>query len=89
MPEPALPLAVTMGDPAGIGPDITLASWQARRQHALPPFAVYGDEKALEHRARALGLNIPITSIASIRDASRVFADALPVLRPATAVGGT
>ncbi len=89
MPDPALPLAVTMGDPAGIGPDITLASWQARRQHALPPFAVYGDEKALEHRARALGLNIPITSIASIRDASRVFADALPVRRPATAVGGT
>jgi 4-hydroxythreonine-4-phosphate dehydrogenase len=80
-PDLALPLAVTLGDPAGIGPDIILASWQGRRQHALPPFAVYGaDDKILEHRARALGLNIPIASIVSIRDACRVFADALPVV---------
>ena len=82
VPNPALPLAVTMGDPAGIGPDITLASWQGRRQHGLPPFAVYGaDEKVLEQRARMLGLAIPIAPIASIRDAHRIFADALPVVR--------
>src|SRR5688572_13625707 len=82
VPNPALPLAVTMGDPAGIGPDVTLASWQGRRQLGLPPFAVYGaDEKVLEQRARMLGLVIPIAPIASIRDAHRIFADAIPIVR--------
>lgn len=75
----ALPLAVTLGDPAGIGPDITLASWHARRQHGLPAFAVYGDAQALKDRARALGLDIPITAIASLHETSGVFPDALPV----------
>ena len=40
-PAPAMaehpPLAVTMGDPAGIGPDITLLSWLDRTSLALPP----------------------------------------------------
>jgi 4-hydroxythreonine-4-phosphate dehydrogenase len=82
VPNPALPLAVTIGDPAGIGPDVTLSSWQGRRQHGLPPFAVYGaDEKILEQRARMLGLAIPIAPIASIRDAHRIFADAIPIVR--------
>jgi len=89
VPDPALPLAVTMGDPAGIGSDITLASWQERRQHGLPPFAVYGaDERALDQRARMLGLAIPIASIASIRDAHKLFADALPIVRRSQAPSG-
>ena len=37
------PLAVTMGDPAGIGPDITLLSWLDRTSLALPPFVLLGD----------------------------------------------
>jgi len=31
------PLALTLGEPAGIGPDITLAAWLGRGKHALPP----------------------------------------------------
>jgi 4-hydroxythreonine-4-phosphate dehydrogenase len=32
------PLALTMGEPAGIGPDITLAAWLRRSELGLPPF---------------------------------------------------
>lgn len=70
-----------MGDPDGIGPDITLVSWHARKRYALPAFAVYGDADVLRDRARKLGLDVPLAPIASLRDASRVFADALPVYR--------
>lgn len=69
-----------MGDPAGIGLDVALASWYARQRHQLPVFAVVGDAEALKRRARALGLDVPIVSIASLRDACRFFPDALPVL---------
>jgi 4-hydroxythreonine-4-phosphate dehydrogenase len=32
------PLALTLGEPAGIGPDIALAVWQRRHELKLPPF---------------------------------------------------
>src|SRR5262245_45473394 len=75
----ALPLAVTMGDPAGIGPDVILASWLARKQHALRPFVVYGDAEIMRQRAMSLGLDAAIASLGSLGDACGVFADALPV----------
>ena len=37
------PLAVTLGEPAGIGLDITLYAWQQRRERALPPFYLIAD----------------------------------------------
>ncbi|MEL7303206.1 MAG: 4-hydroxythreonine-4-phosphate dehydrogenase, partial [Pseudomonadota bacterium] len=45
------PLALTLGDPAGIGPDITLAAWRGRDEHKLDPFVVVGDADALRARA--------------------------------------
>ena len=58
---PALPLAVTMGDPAGIGPDITLAAWLQRRRRALCRLlSLYGDRDALASRARVLHLDVPL-----------------------------
>ena len=74
------PLAVTMGDPAGIGPDITLASWHARRQHGLAPFAIYGDAAVLQQRAKALGLDVPLAHITDVGEAAAAFASALPVI---------
>lgn len=94
-PDPTgLPLAVTMGDPAGIGPDITLAAWLARQpalglpdpRHdapdapSLPPFAVYADPDVLRNRAALLGLDVPIAAVTDLGDVTRLFRDALPVV---------
>jgi 4-hydroxythreonine-4-phosphate dehydrogenase len=80
-PEPihSVPIAVSMGDPAGIGLDITLMSWRERSLRALPTFVLYGDPGALADRARALGLAVPIAVIADLGEAAPAFADALPV----------
>ena len=79
-PEQQPPVAVTIGDPAGIGPDITLAAWSERARLALPPFALFGDPAVIEARARRLGLSVPIAPIAALRDAPTAFAKALPVV---------
>ena len=47
------PLALTLGEPAGIGPDITLAAWLKRADLALPPFYLLADPDFLARRARA------------------------------------
>jgi 4-hydroxythreonine-4-phosphate dehydrogenase len=78
------PIAVTLGDPAGIGPDVTLLSWRDREANGLLPFAVYGTADVLSERARALGLKIPIAPIRHIEEAAHCFPDAVPVLQPAT-----
>lgn len=80
LPAGTLPLAVTLGDPAGIGPDITLVSWHLRERNSLPPFAVLGQMQVLSDRAGALGLSVPIAPVASVREARDVFARALPVV---------
>ena len=79
-PASVLALAVTMGDPAGIGPDIAVASWCLRSELRLPPFVIYGDARVLEQRASTLGLNVPVAEIANVSDAARAFDTALPVL---------
>ncbi len=73
------PLALTQGDPAGIGPDITLAAWAARQTLDLAPFLFVGDPAVLRSRAALLGLDIPVRE-ASPETALSVFRDALPVL---------
>lgn len=74
------PLALTLGDPAGIGPDVTLLAFAARDSQAVPPFVFLGDSSVLETRARTLGLSIPVASVETPAEAVRVFPDALPVL---------
>ncbi|WP_425283381.1 4-hydroxythreonine-4-phosphate dehydrogenase PdxA [Methyloceanibacter marginalis] len=76
----AKPLALTLGDPAGIGPDVTLLAFAARNREAIPPFVLIGDETVLAERAETLGLSIPIAKIAAPADAAQIFPDALPVL---------
>ncbi|MGK6312763.1 4-hydroxythreonine-4-phosphate dehydrogenase PdxA [Neorhizobium sp. DT-125] len=73
------PLALTQGDPAGIGPDITIAAWAARDRYALPPFLFLGDPAVLKSRAALIGIDVPIRE-AEAENAVSVFADALPVL---------
>ena len=49
------PLALTLGEPAGIGPDITFAAWQQRAKLALPPFYLLADPDFIVQRAAASG----------------------------------
>lgn len=74
------PLALTLGDPAGIGPDIGLLAWKARAHETLPPFVLIGDEAVLANRAEALGLSVPIVTVDEVGQATELFTDALPVL---------
>ena len=75
----SLPLALTLGEPAGIGPDITLAVWQKRAELALPPFYLLADPDFLARRARHLGLDIPLR-VVEPDAAAKTFASALPVV---------
>jgi 4-hydroxythreonine-4-phosphate dehydrogenase len=80
------PLALTLGEPAGIGPDIAIAAWLARAA-GLPPFIVVGDAALLMRRAQALGRPVPVERT-SAAEAGRVFHDALPCLADAPSVAG-
>jgi 4-hydroxythreonine-4-phosphate dehydrogenase len=75
----AKPLALTSGEPAGIGPDITIKAWLRRNELKLPPFYLLGDRDLLAQRARALGLDVRIAD-SRAEDAAAAFADALPVV---------
>lgn len=74
------PLAVSQGDPAGIGPDVTLMAWLRRRELGLPPFFLIGDPDVLALRARQLDLTVPLSD-ADAATACNIFPDALPVMR--------
>ena len=73
------PLAVTMGEPAGIGPDLILMAFAERASLELPPFVVYGNQAFLAARARRLGLDISFEAV-QIGAAAEVFSSALPVV---------
>lgn len=73
------PLALTCGEPAGIGPDITLQAWLQRGTLNLPPFYVLADAAHLARRAQALGLDVPIATVAPA-EAMTAFGNALPVV---------
>jgi 4-hydroxythreonine-4-phosphate dehydrogenase len=73
------PLALTLGEPAGIGPDIALAAWTRRKELALPPFYLAADRRFLDARSKRLGLKVPTIDVAPAQ-AIGAFADALPVV---------
>ena len=72
------PLAVTMGDPAGIGPELRLRAWLARAS-LTAPFFVLADPNALRALALRLGLDAPIAEV-SPAQAKAAFSRALPVV---------
>jgi 4-hydroxythreonine-4-phosphate dehydrogenase len=73
------PLAVSMGDPAGIGLEITLKAWLQRTEKAVDPFVLFADPAAVAARARMLGLDVPLTTITAVSDGTDAFATALPI----------
>ena len=74
------PLALTLGDPAGIGPEIVVKAWRALRDEG-PAFFLVGDPEALASEC-------PLARLDSAVEAASVFPDALPVLDPGAAAGG-
>lgn len=77
--RPAKPLAVTIGEPAGIGPDIALLAWRQRRERNLPPFYLIADANYMADRARLLGLDVDITEVEP-GAAAGAFGNSLPVV---------
>jgi 4-hydroxythreonine-4-phosphate dehydrogenase len=73
------PLALTLGEPAGIGADITLAAWQRRAELALAPFYLLADPRYVASRAKRLALDIPI-AVVEPAAAAAAFRTALPVV---------
>ena len=72
-------LALTLGEPAGIGPDIAIAAWRRRQELSLPPFYLLADPDFLRRRAKQLG--DPITlSVVEPEAAEAAFRNALPVV---------
>ncbi|MHB1203999.1 MAG: 4-hydroxythreonine-4-phosphate dehydrogenase PdxA [Rhodospirillaceae bacterium] len=74
-----MPIALTMGEPAGIGGEIALRAWAARTG-GVPPFFVIDSAERLETLARELGIACPVAAITSPRETPAVFSHALPVL---------
>lgn len=76
-------LLVTLGDPAGIGPEIILKAYAERGRLSDCVFAVYGDVGTLRRRAKRLGLAITVEAISHPNQSKDAFKDALPVIQAA------
>jgi 4-hydroxythreonine-4-phosphate dehydrogenase len=82
------PLALTLGEPAGIGPDLAIAVWRRRAALDLPPFYVLGDPAFLARRATLAGVPVPVHACEPAGAAS-IFAAALPVVDTGVAATAT
>jgi 4-hydroxythreonine-4-phosphate dehydrogenase len=74
------PLAVSLGDPAGVGPELIAAAWGLREAQRLEPFFVVGGAGVLRAAAKARGLDAPVVPVATPAEAAEVFGRALPVI---------
>lgn len=72
-------LALTMGEPAGIGGELTLLAWLESQRASVPPFFVIDDVDRLSRLARDLAWEIDVREIEAPELASEVFPHALPV----------
>jgi 4-hydroxythreonine-4-phosphate dehydrogenase len=75
----ARPLALTLGEPAGVGPEIAIQAWRRRRELDLPPFYILADPDFLARRAGEIGCDIPLSAVEPAA-AEATFHDALPVV---------
>ncbi|MFQ5972217.1 MAG: 4-hydroxythreonine-4-phosphate dehydrogenase PdxA [Alphaproteobacteria bacterium] len=75
---PTGPLAVTMGEPAGIGGELCLKAWIARDRD-VPPFCVLDDPDRLRALARTIAVEVPVEVVDDVSDAGATWPRALPV----------
>jgi 4-hydroxythreonine-4-phosphate dehydrogenase len=72
----AAPLAVALGDPAGVGPEVVAKAWTMRAEAALPVFFAVGDRHSIE-----LVWDGPIRAVSSPAEACAAFDTALPLIQ--------
>ena len=75
-----LPIALTMGDPAGIASEITVQAWKKRTECGLSPFFILSQQSLFEDIKALKGFSIPTKIITSPDETNDVFSDALPIL---------
>ena len=73
------PLAVTLGEPAGVGPDITFAAWRRRGELRLAPFYLLADPAFIGWRAKRIAPDLQI-AVVEPAEAAEAFVRALPVV---------
>ncbi len=76
---PRRSLALSVGDPSGIGPELAIAAWLARAQHQLPPFYLLADPDLIASRARSMGIPVDLATVDATGAAS-MFDTALPIV---------
>ncbi|WP_458388680.1 4-hydroxythreonine-4-phosphate dehydrogenase PdxA [Sphingomonas sp. F9_3S_D5_B_2] len=74
--RPDLPIAVSLGDPAGIGPEVIAKCWDHRFEFGLMPFVAIGDARSIESVWDG-----PIAAIDDPRDAATAFDIGLPLIQ--------
>ena len=74
------PIAVTMGDPAGIGGEITIKAWIKNHSSGKYPFFLIGDPIQIQNTAQQMNVDLPIRAIEKPELTNEVFSQALPIL---------
>ncbi len=73
------PLAITMGEPAGIGPELSLDAWLRLRESG-PAFVLFADPDFIAAASRSLGRDVPIVSVGTVAEGAVRFRTALPII---------
>ena len=79
LPKDSAPIAISIGDPAGIGPEVITLAWSKRKQEQLAPFFVVGGAEVLAAAAKLIRLDVPVRNASSIGEAAAMFGECLPV----------
>jgi 4-hydroxythreonine-4-phosphate dehydrogenase len=74
-----LPLALTMGEPGGVGPELALDAW-LRLKESGPTFVLFADPDLTATVARYLGRDVPVAVVGSAAEAASQFRRVLPVI---------
>ncbi|MBL8782934.1 MAG: 4-hydroxythreonine-4-phosphate dehydrogenase PdxA [Alphaproteobacteria bacterium] len=74
------PLALTMGEPAGIAGEIVVKVWHAPDGRPIPRFAVIGDPDWLRAEAHRIKSHSHVVEVSSLDEAAARFHEGVPVL---------
>ncbi|MGB3540204.1 MAG: 4-hydroxythreonine-4-phosphate dehydrogenase PdxA [Mesorhizobium sp.] len=72
-------MALSVGDPSGIGPEIAIAAWAQRQSNGVPVFYLLADPALIEARARLIDADVRIAQTTPAK-ATSIFGSALPVV---------